>query len=85
MAMVRREYCAVVFIDLKNAYDCVNLDKLVTVPIGLELLYKLIKILLNLLRNNTVSINLANDSKTTRSKSNGLIQGGILSPTLFYT
>lgn len=81
--MVRREYCAVVFIDLKNAYECANIDKLVTVLVDLGLSHKMINIWMKLLRDNTFSITLTDGRKVTRHKSHGLIQGGILSPILF--
>lgn len=83
LAFQRREYCCVAFIDLRSAYDLVDINILLQMLYKYKLSNKMIRTLQVLLTENTTQVVHKHFQTGVRIKRMGLIQGGILSPLLF--
>lgn len=83
LSFLRREYCCVVFIDLKSAYDLVDINILLAMLQKYKMSNKMLQNIQSLMVSNTTSIVHKNIQTAPRSKDSGLVQGGILSPILF--
>ena len=71
------------FLDATKAFDRLNYCKLFRLMIGRSLPYCIIRILLNLYINNFVFVSWYGSNSPTFLASNGVKQGGVLSPVLF--
>uniref|UniRef100_A0A2M4CUE4 Putative outcast n=1 Tax=Anopheles darlingi TaxID=43151 RepID=A0A2M4CUE4_ANODA len=72
----------VIFVDIKSAYNCVNIVKLTRILQAYMVPEGLVNWIFNLLTNRIMEIKVGKQ-KVTRVVSHGLPQGDVLSPTLF--